>query len=203
MSSTPYGVSVSKGSVTYDNYVNARIVGPLSTNQTPCHMPYHSYGVLTGIRPTPPQFFPSQQPVNANMSSIPRLHYLRAIQSFQEKVNQRKLVLLNNSTSSKFSHSTGKMYNVSNHTNYITPIPASMQTRIVKSKAVGQSGYKVNLPNNAPISTKNYYPSGVRSTIKHVRSGGCTAPKKKGAIENRTLSNGGICCWGGIVRQNY
>ena len=187
MASTPYGVSVNKGSMSNDNYVNSRIVGPLSTNQTPLHMPYHNYGVLSGIRPTPPQFYPSQQPVNATMNTNARHHYLRSIISAKEQTNQRKLVLLNDSSTTKFSHSTGKMYNVSNHTNYIAPIPSSMRTYITKSKAVGQSSYKVNLPNDAPISTKNYYPSGVRSTIKRARSGGCTAPKKKGAIENRSF----------------
>ena len=33
--STPYAISTSIGSVTYDNYVNAPIWGPLSTNQYP------------------------------------------------------------------------------------------------------------------------------------------------------------------------
>ena len=60
-----------------------------------------------------------------------------------------------------------------------------------------------NLPNNAPISTKNYYPSGTRHTVKKMRSGGCVAPKKKGAIENYSLRNGAVCGWGSIVRQNY
>ena len=53
---TPYAVSTNIGSVSYNNYVNAPITGPLSTNQYPCAIPYHSYGILTGIRPTPPQF---------------------------------------------------------------------------------------------------------------------------------------------------
>ena len=53
---TPYAVSTNIGSVSYNNYVNAPITGPLSTNQTPCQIPYHSYGILAGIRPTPPQF---------------------------------------------------------------------------------------------------------------------------------------------------
>jgi len=34
-------------------------------------------------------------------------------------------------------------------------------------------------------------------------SGGCVAPKKKGAIQNTSLSNGQVCAWGSIVRQNY
>ena len=53
---TPYGVSTSIGSVNYNNYVNSRITGPLSTNQYPGNIPYHSYGTLVGIRPNPPLF---------------------------------------------------------------------------------------------------------------------------------------------------
>ena len=77
--STPYGISTSKGSVSYDNYVNAPITGPLSTNQYPCAMSYHSYGTLVGIRPTPPQFYPSQEPVYAEMNTNARHQYLRKI----------------------------------------------------------------------------------------------------------------------------
>ena len=68
---------------------------------------------------------------------------------------------------------------------------------------VGKSGFKVGLPIEAPISTKNYYPSGVRSTIKRVRSGGCTAPKKKGSIYNYSLTQPGINGWGSVPRMNY
>jgi ribonucleotide reductase beta subunit family protein with ferritin-like domain len=81
MSTTPYAVSINKGSVSYDNYVNAPITGPLSTNQYPCAIPYHSYGTLTGIRPTPPQFYPSQEPVYAEMNTNMRQQYLRTAQS--------------------------------------------------------------------------------------------------------------------------
>ena len=56
---------------------------------------------------------------------------------------------------------------------------------------------------SAPTGTKSYYPSGTRSTIRRARSGGCVAPKKKGAIQNTSLSNGQVCGWGSIVRQNY
>ena len=80
---------------------------------------------------------------------------------------------------------------------------SSLYVNIVKSNAVGQTAYKVNLPTSAPTGTKSYYPSGTRSAIRRARSGGCTAPKKKGAIENTSLSNGQVCGWGSIVRQNY
>jgi len=199
---TPYAVSTNIGSVSYNNYVNAPITGPLSTNQTPCQIPYHSYGTLTGLRPTPPQFYPSQEPVYADMNTNARYRYLRANVSNQDK--QRQLALGKATTPlTYFTQSTNRYAAVSSHFNYIVPIPSSMRTDIVKANAVGQTAYKVNLPNSAPTSTKNYYPSGIRTTLNRVRSGGCTPCKKKGSIYNTSLSNGKTCAWGSIVRQNY
>ena len=199
---TPYAVSTNIGSVSYNNYVNTPITGPLSTNQYPGAIPYHSYGTLTGIRPTPPQFYPTQEPVYAEMNTNMRKQYLRTAISQTVKSNQIALGKLS-VPQSYIINSSQRAVPVSSHTNYIAPIPSSMYVNIVKANAVGQSGYKVNLPNSSPISTKNYYPSGVSSKIKRMRSGGCTAPKKKGAIENNSLRNGKVCAWGAIVRQNY
>lgn len=199
---TPYSVSTNIGSVSYDNYVNAPITGPLSTSQTPCQIPYHSYGVLAGIRPTPPQFYPMQEPVYAEMNSNMRKQYLRTAISQTVKANQIALGKMS-VPQTYVINSSRRQVPVSSHTNYIPPIPASMYVNIVKANAVGQTAYKVNLPNDAPTCTKSYYPSGTRSTINRVRSGGCTAPKKKGAIENNSLRNGKVCAWGAIVRQNY
>jgi hypothetical protein len=199
---TPYAVSTNIGSVSYNNYVNSRITGPLSTNQTPGQIPYHSYGTLVGIRPTPPQFYSMQEPVYADMNTNMRQQYLRT--SVNPQQLQRQIAL--GKASSPLGYvitSSQRQVPVSSHTNYIPPIPSSMYVNIVKSNAVGQSGYKVNLPNSTPISTKNYYPSGTRSSIRRVRSGGCTAPKKKGAIQNYSLSNGATCGWGSIVRSTY
>ena len=200
---TPYSVTTSKGSMSYNNYVNAPITGPLSTNQTPGQIPYHSYGVLTGIRPTPPQFYPYQSPVNSEMGINARHHYFRTAQSVKSQAIQRERAIATAYGNSYFSYSTGKRYAGTSHLNYITPIPSSMYVDIRKSNAVGQSSYKVNLPPDAPISTKSYFPSSTRSTIRRARSGGCTAPKKKGAIENYSLRNPAACGWGSIVRQNY
>jgi hypothetical protein len=199
---TPYAVSRNIGSVSYNNYVNAPITGPLSTNQYPGIIPYHSYGILTGIRPTPPQFYPSQEPVYAEMNSNMRKQYLRTAISQTVKARQTALGKIS-TPQSYIINSSQRQVPVSSHTNYIPPIPSSMYVNIVKANAVGQTAYKVNLPNTAPTGTKSYYPSGTRSTIRRVRSGGCTAPKKKGAIENNSLRHGQVCAWGSIVRQNY
>jgi hypothetical protein len=75
---TPYGISTSIGSQTFQGYVNAPILGPLDSSQYPNAMPYHSYGILTGQRPNPPQFFPGQEPVYAEMATNARAQYLRA-----------------------------------------------------------------------------------------------------------------------------
>lgn len=199
---TPYAVSTNIGSVSYNNYVNSPITGPLSTNRYPCTIPYHSYGVLAGVRPTPPQFYSMQEPVYADMNSNARKQYLRT--AISQSVKAQQVALGKMSVPQAYViNSSQRQVPVSTHTNYIPPLPSSLHVNIVKSNAVGQSAYKVNLPNSAPTTTKNYYPSGTRSAIKRVRSGGCVAPKKKGAIENTSLSNGRVCAWGSIVRQNY
>jgi len=199
---TPYAVSTSIGSVSYDNYVNAPITGPLSTSQTPTQIPYHSYGTLVGIRPTPPQFYSMQEPVYAEMNTNSRQQYLRT--ACKSSVIAQQIAL--GKTSPVMSHtiqSSQRKVPLSSHTNYIPPISSSLRVNEIKSQAIGQSAYKIGLPNTAPISTKNYYPSGTRSSLRRARSGGCVAPKKKGAIENTSLTNGKSCGWGSIVRQNY
>jgi hypothetical protein len=199
---TPYAVSTNIGSVSYNNYVNAPITGPLSTNQTPCQIPYHSYGILTGVRPTPQQFYPTQEPVYADMNSNMRKQYLRT--AISQSVKAQQIALGKMSLPQAYIiNSSQRQVPISSHTNYIAPIQSSMYVNILKANAVGQTAYKVNLPNSAPTSTKNYYPSGTRHVIRRARSGGCVAPKKKGAIENTSLRNGQVCAWGSIVRQNY
>ena len=197
---TPYGISTSIGSQTFQGFVNAPVNGPLSTGQYPSVLPYHSYGTLVGLRPTPPQFI---QPVNADMSVNPRAQYLRATDiGPREKALQDSLGKTS-APITKVSYSTQRKFPVSTHVNYIPPIEGSMYTNIRKSVAVGKSAYKVGLPLEAPISTKSYDTSFKRSALRRARSGGCTAPKKKGSIYNYSLTQPGINGWGSIPRQNY
>jgi hypothetical protein len=143
-----------------------------------------------------------QEPVYADMNSNARKQYLRTAISQTVKANQLALGKMSVPLAYVIN-SSQRQVPVSSHTNYIPPIDSSLYVNIVKSNAVGQTAYKVNLPNSTPTTTKNYYPSGTRSTIRRARSGGCVAPKKKGAIENNSLRNGQVCAWGSIVRQNY
>ena len=200
---TPYGITTSIGSQTFQGFVNAPILGPLDSQQYPNAMPYHSYGILTGQRPTPPQYYPGQEPVNSNMSTNARAQYLRATDiSASEKARQDALGKLS-APITKVSYSTQRQIPVSSHMNYISPIQGSMYTNILKSIAVGKSAYKVGLPLVDPIGTKSYDTSFRRTALRRARSGGCTAPKKKGSIYNYTLTQPGINAWGSIPRQNF
>jgi hypothetical protein len=178
MISTFYGISTSIGSSSYNNYLNTLITAPLNTNKYPNVLPYHSYGILNGKRPTPPQFFSYQEPINSNMNTNMRAQYLRSTGFSNEQIN---IFNINGKkTSPNIYNLTSKRdFAQSTHTNYITPIPSSMYINIKKSKSIGKSSFKIGLPINSPISTKNYFASNVKSTLKRVRSGGTIAPKKK------------------------
>ena len=200
---TPYGITTSIGSQSFAGYVNAPIGGPLNSSQFPSAMPYHSYGILYGRRPNPPQFFPGQEPIYSDMGVNARAQYLRATAlSPAQKAAQDALGKLSAPTT-KVSYSSQRQYAVSTHMNYIEPIPSSMRTSILKSTSVGQSAYKVRLPYSDPIGSKSYDRSFQRTSLRRARSSGCTAPKKKGSIYNYNLTQPGICAWGAIPRQNY
>jgi hypothetical protein len=200
---TPYGISTSIGSQTFQGFVNAPILGPLNSNRFPCVIPYHNYGILTGQRPTPPQFFPGQEPVYAEMSVNARAQYLRATSLSAKQKAIQDAIGKQSAPITKVSYSSQRQFPVSSHVNYIEPIPSSMRTNIVKSIAVGKSAYKVGLPLAAPIGTKSYDTSFKRSALRRARSGGSVAPKKKGSIYNYSLTQSGINGWGSIPRQNY
>ena len=198
-----YSVSRNIGSQSFSGYVNSPVIGPLNSSQYPNTLPYHNYGTLTGIRPTPPQFFSSQEPLNSEMNVNARRNYVASNSiSTQKKYEQDKLGKLSNG-STKVSQSSQRQYQVSSHMNYIKPLDSSSRIDILKSRAIGKSSYKVGLPNESPISTKNYDASYKNSHLRRVRSGGTVAPKKKGPIYNRNLTQPGINAWGAIPRQNY
>jgi hypothetical protein len=136
------------------------------------------------------------------MSVNARAQYLRAT-GISAKTKAQQDALGKQSAPIVFtSWSTQRQIPVSSHVNYIAPIPSSMLTDIRKSVAVGKSGFKVGLPLDAPTSTKNYYPSGTRSALQRARSGGCSAPKKKGSIYNTSLRPA-LGAWGALPRQGY
>ena len=139
---------------------------PSYTTQYPTAIPYHSYGMLNCLRSTPPQFFPSQEPIYSDMGVNAKHQYLRTAHHMK-KETPNPLSLYNYSSNTRTA--------ISGHTNYIAPVQSSMYVNVKKSIAIGKSIY------SPVVTTKNYYPSGSRSSLRRARSSGCVAPKKKGA----------------------
>jgi len=72
-----------------------------------------------------------------------------------------------------------------------------------KANAIGKSSTKTGLPKNAPLSFRSQDRTYRNSAIARVRAGGCTAPKKKGAIANTFQSGGRSRLTGTGNRQIY
>lgn len=188
----------------FDNIVVTPVYGPLSTaNNRSMPLFKSNLGTLTGLRPTPPQFYSMQEPPYSDENTNSRQQYKRAF-GFSKStlaIQQAKGKL--SLPMAYTSYSSQRRIPVSSHMNYIPPVDSSMRTTIAKSMAVGKSGYKVGLPDSAPITTKNYYPSGTRAALRRARSGGSSAPKKKGSIYNTSSTSGQTYGLGSIVRSTY
>jgi hypothetical protein len=190
----------------FDDIVVTPIYGPLSTGNYPGIIPVNNLGVLSGVRPSPPQFYPSD---GASGFSNSRRQYYRTapgptnyILTYNTCGNPYVGSILNNykCRGAPIQAPAPLVYAKKKR---ISPQCSSLFTSSKRSAAVGQSSYKQGLPNDALLSYKNYNPNDVKEALKYVRSGGCTSPAKKGSIYNTSLSNGQVCSWGSIVRQNY
>jgi len=188
--------------VQFNSYLSAQTTGPLNSSQTPAQMGYHSYGVLNGVHPNPPQFYPAD---GASEFAQARFQYANVDTSKIQQMIARKKVLAQSSPYRFFSASSQRQLPISSsHMNYIAPTPSSMYTSIRKRQAVGKSSYKQGLPAEAPLSYKSYDRNDVKTALRFVRSGGCVAPAKKGSIYNRNCTaGGGICNIGAISGQGY
>lgn len=199
--STPYGIAASSTTRNFGGYVYSPVNGPLSHKFPNC-IPKSYLGVLPTVKQTPQQFYPEQTPPDSNQNSNMRFQYRRTAISTTQRA-QQFIAAKKSDPTAVWSPSTGNLYVTSTHTNYIEPIPCSMYCNIKKSIAVGKSAYGIGLPTDTPTSTKSYFPTEVRTHLRRVRNAGCVAPKKKGAIQNYSLSDGQTCAWGSIVRSTY
>jgi hypothetical protein len=184
-----------------NGYLQAQTTGPLSTSQTPGTIQYHSKGVLNGVHPNPPQYYPAD---GASQFAQARFQYANTATSVQQQVLARKRAIARGGLNTFFSLSTQQLYPQTGHMNYITPPASSLHTSILKSRAVGKSSYKQGMPPSAPLSYKSYNQNDVKTILGRVRRAGCVAPAKKGSIYNRSCTvGGGICNSGAIVGQGY
>ena len=187
---------------TSQGYVSSQIAGPLSTSQTPAILPYHSYGSLSGVHPNPPKYYPSDFGSEFSQS---RLQYAKCDSSVKQQMLAREKEVEKNKPFRFFSTSSQRQLPTGpSHMNYISPIPSSMRTTILKRTAVGKSSYKQGLPNSALLTYKSYNPTDVLKILAKVRAQGCVTPPKCNAIYSNTCrAGGGICNRGAIVGQGY
>ncbi|NDA89391.1 MAG: hypothetical protein EBY20_00535 [Alphaproteobacteria bacterium] len=181
------------------SYASAPVIGPLSTNRTPSTTVQNQLGVLTGVHPNPPQFYPSD---GASTFSQARAQYRRTnTTQFNFGRGTQSFSFLRPTT--QYSADLQKSFTVSQSTKYTPPASSSMYMAAKKSAAVGKSSLKQGLPVQAPLAYKSYDRNDVKTALRMVRSGGCVAPAKKGSIYNRSLCSGAACPWGALVTQNY
>jgi hypothetical protein len=183
-------------------FVSSQIAGPLSTSQTPGLIRYHSYGSLPGLHPNPPKFGFAD---SSSEFSQARIQYSKCDSSVKQQMLAREKEVEKNKPYRFFSSSSQRQLPIGpNHMNYISPIPSSMRTTILKRTAVGKSSYKQGLPNDALLSYKCANPNDVVLILSKVRAQGCVTPPKCNAIYSKTCRvGGGICNRGAIVGQGY
>lgn len=192
---------VSPSAVQYNNYLMAQTVGPLSTSQTPGQILYHKKGVLEGVHPNPPHYYPMD---TSSEFAQARYQFWRTETSKKQQMLAREKVLAENPRSQYYSADTNRNYLTTGHMNYIPPPDSSLYIRSLKSRAIGKSSYKIGLPPSAPMTNKVYDKNDVKTILGRVRRAGCCAPAKKGALENRNCTvGGGICNLGALSGQGY
>lgn len=182
------------------SYASAPVNAPLSTNQTPLQMPKHNYGVLVGLRPNPPQFYPSD---GASQFSNARSQYRRT-HTTQNNMGTGTVMYSPIGSTSVYHGDTQRSYSQSQATKYNAPKDSSLYISARKAAAIGKSSFKQGLPAAAPLSYKSFDRNDVKTILGRVRRAGCVAPAKKGSIYNTSLRNNNHGPgWGGLVSQNY
>jgi len=181
-------------------YASAPVIAPLSTNQTPLQMEVHNHGVLYGIHPNPPQFYPAS---GSSEFSNARRQYQRT-HTTQYNMGTGTVMYSPLGPTSVYHGDTQRSYSQSQATKYNAPKDSSQYISARKAAAVGKSSFKQGLPAWAPLSYKSFDRNDVRTLLGRVRRAGCAAPAKKGSIYNTSLrNNGNGPGWGALVSQNY
>ena len=146
-------------------------------------------GVQRCVAPAPNQQYPTDQTGNVANARVSFMNAQKNIYSANSLAPSTSKVASNTNYTTSMFHShyqrrvlAGKPIPV--------PVSGDQYINMLKYNAIGKSAYKVGLALDAPYQTKNN-----DNTIRNIRrqrcrSGGCVAPKKKGAIENPFQSGG-------------
>jgi hypothetical protein len=146
-------------------------------------------GVQSCTAPAPNQQYPTDQTGNVANARVSFMNAQKNVYSANSLAPSTSKVASNTNYTTSMFHShyqrrvlAGKPIPV--------PVSGDQYINMIKYNAIGKSAYKVGLAQDAPYQTKNN-----DNTIRNIRrqrcrSGGCVAPKKKGAIENPFQSGG-------------
>lgn len=163
------------------SYAASPIIAPLNTYRTPNTTSQNQLGVLSGVHPNPPQFYPSD---GASAFSQGRAQYRRT-RTTENNFGRGTRGFSFLKPTSQYSADLQRSFLVSQSTKYVAPASASMYMAAKKSAAIGQSSLKQGLPSTSELSYKNYDKNDARRAIRMARSGGCISPAKKGSIYNK------------------
>jgi len=186
-----------------NGYVGSAVTGPLNSRQTPGQMQPHNLGVLSGVRPNPPQFYPAN---GASEFSNSRHQYIRTNSNLRYPRETGIKNIPNQPPVRESNSATHRSYLVSQSTKYIAPQSSSLHIATRRSEAVGKSSYKVGLPTDANLSYKNFNNNDVKSRLRMIRGGGTVAPAKQGSIFNKaTMHTVNVVGAGGVLgtRSTY
>ena len=138
----------------YQSHPTAAARNPQTHGYPASATPRLHNGGMSGLRPSPAQFRPGQEPVNANMYANSRMIYRRVYYEASPVVSK-----------------------------VMRPMDSSMRIALLKSRAVGKSGMKVGLPLDAVLSNKGGSTAGyTQSRVASLRRSGSAAPAKKGSL---------------------
>lgn len=165
------------------SYASAPVSGPLSTSKTPNQLNTHNSGVLTGVNPNPPQFYPAD---GASVFANARSQYKRT-NTTANNFSRGTQMYSSIPSTSYYSGDLKRKFNVSQSTKYVAPSSSGMYLAAKKSAAVGKSSMssvKKGVPQPITLSYKNYNKNDSKTALQRARSGGCVAPPKKGSLFN-------------------
>ena len=167
----------------FDDIIVTPVYGPLNTGKTPCTIPVMNLGVLNGIRPNPPKFYPACG--SSEMSNARAEYYRVATLTNNQYGPIAKSGAQYGSPAKNLNADPGYTPQYGKSNKYIAPQSSSQVVDARKRNAIGRSSFKQGLPPTADLSYKNYNTNDVRNALRITRGGGCVAPAKKGSIFNK------------------
>ena len=203
----------------FSDIVVTPIYGPLY-HKYPNIIPTNRPGLLSGIKPSPQQFGFTDG--TSDFASA-RNEYVRATPS-PLPYKDPSILTYNTCQNRAFTGSNIYPYlsqrpTIANSSNspaiqapavlvyakkkLISPQSSALRTAELKRNEIGKSSYKQGLSAESSLGYKNFNSNDARDALRHARSRGGVAPKKKGSIYNTSLTNGKVCSWGSIPRSTY